>query len=78
MKSIDKLQKELDEKKWLDSEKEGKDTCGKYAYCVFCNKDKQYPCAEAKNIYLKGKKKSKKTFNIDGKSVNYRATIVEK
>ena len=32
------LQKKMDRDKWLDSENAGKDLCGSYAYCAYCNK----------------------------------------
>lgn len=41
------LQAKLDNQKWLDSEKNHCDMCGKYAYCVNCDKNSQYPCADA-------------------------------
>lgn len=40
-------QEELDLKKWLESERQGKDTCGEYEYCACCDKDAEYPCARA-------------------------------
>ncbi len=41
------LQKKMDRDKWLDSENAGKDLCGSYAYCVYCNKSEDAPCANA-------------------------------
>ena len=42
-----KKQKQLDVKKWVDSETKNYDTCGTYNYCACCNKDAAYPCAYA-------------------------------
>lgn len=41
------FQAEFDLKKWIDSEKAGKDTCGDYDFCSFCDKTKPTPCAKA-------------------------------
>jgi len=46
-----KKQKQLDVKKWVDSEIKGYDTCGSYNYCSACNKDAAYPCAYAYDKY---------------------------
>ena len=46
-----KKQKQLDVKKWVDSEIKGSDTCGSYNYCSSCNKDAAYPCAYAYDKY---------------------------
>lgn len=40
-------QQELDVKKWLASEKEGKDACGEFDYCAHCDKNEEFPCAVA-------------------------------
>ena len=37
-------QKQLDVKKWVDSETKGYDTCGSYDYCSSCDKDVKHPC----------------------------------
>lgn len=72
----------LDQKKWIDSIKEQRDMCGEYDYCCVCDKSKTNPCALAHNRYVKMNKerrnKAKAKFNIDGKELNFRATIVEK
>lgn len=39
----------LDEKKWLDGIKFGKDMCGEYDYCALCDKTEEFPCAKAYN-----------------------------
>lgn len=44
---LTKKQQELDEKKWLDSEKAGYDTCGTYDYCSNCDKTAENPCEKA-------------------------------
>lgn len=36
MEDLKELQKELDEKKWLDSENTKKDLTGKMPYCNYC------------------------------------------
>lgn len=46
-----KKQKQLDVKKWVDSELKGYDTCGEYKYCSSCSKSEAYPCAYAYEIY---------------------------
>ena len=79
---MEELQKQLDERKWRESKILGQDMCGKYVYCIVCNKNDKYPCAEAKTRFenkgTKHKKKAKAKFNVNGKELNYRATIVEK
>lgn len=42
-----KLQKWFDVLKYKDSQKVGKDTCGTYEFCKYCNKKNKYPCAAA-------------------------------
>lgn len=37
-------QKRLDEAKWLESEKAGKDTSGVQEYCLYCKKRNKVPC----------------------------------
>ena len=44
---LEKEQKRLDEEKWLKSEKEGRDVCGEFDYCKFCDKANAHPCATA-------------------------------
>lgn len=51
------LQAKLDVQKWIDSEKQGKDTCGDYDFCAVCDKTKPLPCAKA---YNKAKQKAGK------------------
>lgn len=46
-----KLQAQLDLQKWLDSEANKVDMCGKYEYCKFCNKYDETPCANAFEIF---------------------------
>ena len=43
------IQREFDVIKWVDSEQAGRDTCGEYAFCAFCDKKKETPCAKAYN-----------------------------
>lgn len=71
----------FDTKKWLDSIKNDKDMCGSYEFCCECNKAEANPCERANERYIKMNKKrrnkAKAKFKVDGKEVNYRATIVE-
>lgn len=39
------LQQQLDVQKWLDSEQAGRDMCGEYDYCAYCDKNVTDPCA---------------------------------
>ena len=48
LNKLTKMQKELDQVKWNDSQKYNYDTCGVYEYCYFCDKTKKFPCANAK------------------------------
>lgn len=41
------LQSKLDIEKWLESEKKGKDMCGEYDYCAYCENEREFPCASA-------------------------------
>lgn len=41
------LQEKFDVDKWLESEREQRDMCGSYAYCAYCDKSEDYPCANA-------------------------------
>ena len=62
-KQLKNKQKELDEKKWLDSEN-SEDKCGSYKYCEKCDKTQEYPCARAyyaKNAPAKTAAKTTKT-----------------
>lgn len=45
--NMDKLQNEIDIKKWLDSEKAKRDLCGNYLFCKYCDKSLANPCASA-------------------------------
>lgn len=46
---LEETQKRLDEEKWLKSEREGRDVCGEFEYCKFCDKKHAQPCAAALN-----------------------------
>lgn len=39
----------IDDRKWLDGIKFGKDMCGEYDFCSACDKSVEYPCARAYN-----------------------------
>ncbi len=54
-------QKQLDVKKWVDSETKNYDTCGEYDYCASCNKSESYPCAYAYEKYTAIKDLAKAT-----------------
>lgn len=54
-------QKQLDVKKWVDSEIKGYDTCGEYDYCASCNRSEKHPCAKAYEIYTAASKLTKDT-----------------
>ncbi len=56
---LEQEQKRLDEEKWLKSEQEGRDVCGEFDYCKFCDKNKVNPCATA--LSKSAKKPAKKT-----------------
>ncbi len=42
------LQQKLDVQKWVLSEENGIDMCGQLEYCAYCNREEEYPCANAK------------------------------
>ncbi len=54
------LQEKLDVQKWIDSEEKGRDTCGEYDYCTFCDKTEDTPCAKAYNKATKKPETEKK------------------
>ncbi len=41
------IQRDIDLEKWLDSEAAGRDTCGEYEFCAFCDKSVKNPCGTA-------------------------------
>lgn len=41
------LQEKMDLQKWLDSETNHIDMCGRYDYCIYCDKTDETPCATA-------------------------------
>ena len=41
------FQDSFDYIKWMDSFLAGKDQCGEYHFCQYCNKTEEYPCARA-------------------------------
>lgn len=51
-------QKRLDEEKWLKSEQAGRDVCGEFEYCKFCDKTQAHPCANALSKSVKPAKKA--------------------
>lgn len=40
-------QAELDREKWMLSVEKGRDCCGEFDYCNKCDKNDEFPCAEA-------------------------------
>lgn len=72
----------LDQKKWLDGIKYGKDMCGEYEFCCVCKKSEKNPCEKAYNRYVHSGKayqaRAKAKFKVDGKELDFRSTIVEK
>jgi len=54
-------QKQLDVKKWVDSETKNYDTCGEYDYCAYCDKSLKHPCAHAYDTLSAVKKLAKTT-----------------
>ena len=47
------FQEHFDYIKWTDSFLIGKDQCGTYAFCSYCNKKETYPCACANERFSK-------------------------
>ncbi len=45
--TLSKLQSNIDDKKWYESENKKKDLCGTYDFCAYCDKSKENPCANA-------------------------------
>jgi hypothetical protein len=54
--TLKQRQQILDLQKWVDSKHNGKDMCGEYDFCKFCDKSVQYPCAKAYNKMQKANK----------------------
>ncbi len=44
-------QSALDVQKWIDSEQKGYDCCGTYDFCAKCDKQAEYPCAVAYDVF---------------------------
>ena len=47
-------QAQFDVVKWHDSIEAGKDLCGTYEFCGFCNKKEKNPCAHAARRFRSG------------------------
>ena len=45
----ERIQKQIEYYKWMESEKNKKDTCGTYDFCKYCEKSLKNPCASAVN-----------------------------
>lgn len=56
---MDKKQKEIDIKKWLESEEINKDLCGSYPFCKYCDKSLEDPCSHAYKKMLEENNKTK-------------------
>ena len=54
--TLKQRQQKLDIQKWVDSKRNGKDMCGEYDFCQFCDKSVQYPCAKAYSKMQKANK----------------------
>jgi hypothetical protein len=67
-------QKQLDSKKWVDSEIKGYDTCGEYEYCSNCNKSEKHPCAHAYETYSAIAKLAKTTTTKTTKTATKKTT----
>lgn len=78
--SISKKQDELDEIKWKIGQELGFDPCGTFAYCKYCDKDKENPCENALNSYKKKNVKAVKNNQSKRKigNADFRATVVDK
>jgi len=76
-----KKQKQLDVKKWVDSEINNSDTCGTYNYCANCDKNEAYPCAlayEKFNAIKKLAKETTTTKKAPAKKTTTKATTAKK
>jgi len=73
-----KKQRELDVKKWIDSENKNYDTCGEYSYCSSCSKSEAYPCAYAYEIYSEISKLSKNSKSTTAKKATSTKTATAK
>lgn len=60
-------QAKMDNCKWELSQVVGHDTCGEYDYCVFCDKNVEFPCARAWNKFDREVKKSAKNIKTNKK-----------
>ena len=47
VEEFQRLQRQSDVKKWLASERAGRDLCGSMSWCVYCLRGEEYPCAKA-------------------------------
>lgn len=56
--TLKQRQQKLDLQKWVDSKRNGKDMCGEYDFCQFCDKSVEYHCAKAYNKMQKANKKA--------------------
>ena len=79
---MDKIQKEIDIKKWLESEEVNLDLCGTYPFCKYCNKELENPCSHAikkMNEVEKEEKEKDNEVNVVKKKKKYkRLTFKEK
>lgn len=77
---LEQEQKRLDEEKWLKSEQEGRDVCGEFEYCKFCDKNHAHPCANAlsKATVKPAKKACAKKACAEPKTAKAKATTTKK
>lgn len=78
------LQEKMDLQKWLDSETNHIDMCGRYDYCVYCDKTDATPCATAFEIMNEQKTEVEPEVAVEdltsslGKKFNYDKVMQKK
>lgn len=80
---LSERQKQFDKLKLELSIFLGVDACGRLDFCKYCNKSEENPCDNAEKRCKEkqaGAKKpqSKKVVSVNGKTAQFRATIVDK
>ena len=70
------LQSKLDIEKWLESETKGRDMCGEYDYCAYCENEKEFPCASA-YLRLEGIKARKADIRNSAKTIREKSEPVK-
>ena len=54
--ALSKKQASFDVEKWVKSEQAGRDLCGQFDFCAYCDKEKENPCAKALDAHKKATK----------------------